>query len=182
MDGVPRIDPVDYDDTTPEQRAAWDKTVADLGAITSMKRTLLHSPPAFHALMEWYPLRDAVEPFLGARLATIFSHAISAETDCLICSTYFRRTLIDSGEDPDNLPLDERDQLVVDFGRCLAQPDYRVPDELYARLAAEFTDEQIVLLTAFGAIMVATNAFNNALDVQLDGYLDQYRAKAPPRV
>jgi hypothetical protein len=30
-------------------------------------------------------------------------------------------------------------------------------------------------LTAFGAIMVATNVFNNALEVELDEYLHPYR-------
>ena len=30
-------------------------------------------------------------------------------------------------------------------------------------------------LTAFGALMVATNVFNNALDVDLDAYLEPYR-------
>jgi alkylhydroperoxidase family enzyme len=50
-----------------------------------------------------------------------------------------------------------------------------VPDGLFARLAAMFTDEQIVALTAFGALMVATNVFNNALDVELDGYLEPYQ-------
>ena len=82
-----------------------------------MKRTLLHSLPAFHALMEWYPLRDTVQPFLGERLTTLFAHAISAETDCLICSTFFRRILIEAGEDPDELELDEREEAVVEFGR-----------------------------------------------------------------
>jgi hypothetical protein len=33
-----------------------------------------------------------------------------------------------------------------------------------------------VLLTAFGAIMVATNVVNDALGVPLDGYLEPYRA------
>ena len=41
--------------------------------------------------MTWYPLRDTVQPFLGERLTTLFAHAISSETDCLICSTFFRR-------------------------------------------------------------------------------------------
>ena len=31
-------------------------------------------------------------------------------------------------------------------------------------------------LTAFGAIMVATNVFNNALGVELDDYLHPYAA------
>jgi alkylhydroperoxidase family enzyme len=140
-----------------------------------MKRTLLHSRPAYRALMEWYPLRDTVTPFLGERLTNIFAHAISADNDCLICSTFFRRILIDAGEDPEAFTLDEREQLVVDFGRCLAKPFARVPDELYQRLAAEFSDEQIVALTAFGAMMVATNIVNNALAVELDEYLEGYR-------
>ena len=33
------------------------------------------------------------------------------------------------------LVLDEREQTVVEFGQCLAQPFARVPDELYERLA-----------------------------------------------
>jgi hypothetical protein len=32
-----------------------------------------------------------------------------------------------------------------------------------------------VALTAFGALMVATNVVNNALDIELDEYLQPYR-------
>jgi alkylhydroperoxidase family enzyme len=172
---MPRIRPVEYAEATPAVRAAHDEVVHEHGRITNMKRTLLHSLPAFHALMEWYTLRDTVRPFLGERLINLFSHAISAENDCLICSTFFRRILLESGEDPDRFALDEREEAVVEFGRQLAKPFARVPDDLFARLAATFTDEQIVALTAFGALMVATNVFNNALDVDLDGYLEPYQ-------
>jgi len=171
---MPRIQPVEYESAGPEQRAAYDQTVRSQGRITNMKRTLLHSLTAFRALMEWYPLRDAVQPFLGERLTTVFAHAISADTDCLVCTTYMRRIIIESGEDPDNFSLTDREQMVVDFGRCLARPGGWVPDDLYARLSAEFTDEQIVALTAFGALMLATNVFNNALNVELDEYLEPY--------
>jgi alkylhydroperoxidase family enzyme len=171
---MPRIPLVNPDDASPEQRAAFDDGVVRYGRMTNMKRTLLHSLPAFRALMEWYPLRDAVQPFLDERLTTIFAHAISADTDCLICSTFFRRILIDAGEDPDALILDDREQLVVDFGRALAAPGSRVPGEMYTRLATQFTDEQIVALTAFGAMMLATNVVNNALEVDVDGYLESY--------
>jgi alkylhydroperoxidase family enzyme len=170
-----RIHPVDYEEAPPEARAAYDEVVRELGRITNMKRTLLHSLPAFRALMEWYTLRDTVQPFLGERLTNLFSHAISAENDCLICSTYFRHALIESGEDPDELKLDEREELVIEFARHLAKAFGRVPGELYGRLAARFSDEQIVALTAFGALMVATNVFNNALEVEFDGYLELYR-------
>lgn len=172
---MPRIRPVEYAEATPEARAAHDEVVREHGRITNMKRTLLHSPPAFHALMEWYPLRDTVQPFLGERLTDLFAHAISTENDCLVCSTFFRRIIRESGEDPDRFGLNEREEVVVEFGRQLAKPFARVADDLFARLAAAFSAEQIVALTAFGALMVATNVFNNALDVDLDGYLEPYR-------
>lgn len=172
-----RIEPMAEGEGTPEQRATFDAGVERYGRMTNMKRTLLRSVPAYHALMEWYTLRDVVQPWLGERLTAIFSHAISSETDCLICSTFFRRILIDAGENPDELTLDAREQLVVDYGLALSRPFNRVPDELYARLAAEFTEEQIVALTAFGALMIATNVINNALDVPLDDYLETYRAR-----
>jgi alkylhydroperoxidase family enzyme len=116
-----------------------------------------------------------VQPFLGERLTTIFAHAVSSETDCLICSTFFRRLLIDSGEDPDSLRMDEREVAVVAFARALATTPHRVADKLYEHVAAHFSDEQMVALTAFGAMMVATNVINNVLQVPLDDYLQPYR-------
>ena len=55
----------------------------------------------------------------------------------------------------------------------------RVAIDLYARVSAHFDDEQMVALTAFGAMMVATNIINNALDVPLDDYLMEYRKAQP---
>ncbi len=169
-----RITPLDYADAPPEARAAHDEHLRT-ARITNMKRTLLHSVPAFRALMSWYDLRDTVQPFLGERLTTLFAHAVSSETDCLICSTFFRRVLVDSGEDPDRLEMDGREAAVVAFGRALAVTPHRVPDDVYARAAGHFTDEQMVALVAFGALMVATNVVNNALGVPLDDYLQPYR-------
>src|SRR6476659_10807893 len=107
---MPRIAPLDLEAAAPDARAAADAHVRNHARMTNMKRTLLQSLPAFHALMEWYPLRDAVQPFLGERLTHLFAHAVSTETDCLICSTFFRRLLIQSGENPDALELSERDR------------------------------------------------------------------------
>jgi alkylhydroperoxidase family enzyme len=173
-----RIAPLEYADASPEARAAHDEHLRT-ARITNMKRTLLHSVPAFRALMTWYPLRDTVQPFLGERLTTIFAHAVSSETDCLICSTFFRRILVDRGENPDRLELDEREAAVVAFGRALAVTPHRVPDDVYAAADRYFTDEQMVALVAFGALMVATNVVNNALQVPLDDYLRPYRKPAP---
>ncbi len=176
-----RIRPVEYEEASPAVRSAYDDVVREHGRITNMKRTLLRSAPAFRALMEWYPLHDTVQPFLGERLTNLFAHAISSENDCLICSTFFRRIIIESGENPDEFALDERAAVVVEYGQQLAKPFARVPDALFDRLDALFDEEQIVALTAFGALMVATNVVNNALDVDLDDYLAEYRKDGEAR-
>jgi len=169
-----RIRPLDYDEVGGAVRAEYDRQIGAHGRMTNMKRTLAHSEVALRALMEWYALRDEALPFLGERLCDLYSYAISADTDCLICSTYFRRTLIERGDRPDEPKLDDRERAVIEFGRCLVAGKNRVPDELYARMARWFTPPQIVTLAAFGAMMIATNVFNNALDVDLDDYLKPY--------
>jgi chloramphenicol-sensitive protein RarD len=173
-----RIRPLEYADVEPAMRAEYDRQIAANGRVTNLKGTLAHSPVAFRALMQWYALRDEVRPFLGDRLTTLFAHAISAATDCLICSTFFRRHLIDTGENPDALTLDERERAVVEYGRQLARDPNGVGDELYGRLERFFPPAQIVALTAFGGLMVATNLVNNALRVDLDEYLQPYRKTA----
>jgi alkylhydroperoxidase family enzyme len=126
--------------------------------------------------MTWYPLRDKVAVFLGERATTVFAHAVSAGTDRLICSTFFRRILIEADDEPDALVLDEREQAVVDFGLQLVRDPNGVSDELYGRLAAFLKPPEVVDLTAFGATMIATNVVNDALRVELDDHLVLYRA------
>jgi alkylhydroperoxidase family enzyme len=148
------------------------------GRVTNMKRTLARAPVALNALMTWYDLRAEVTPFLGERLTTLFAHAVSTGTDCLVCSTFFRRILIEAGEDPDALHVDDWEQTIVDYGRQLATDPSGVSDALFSQLAARLRPEQVVALTAFGGMMVATNLFNNALQVDLDEYLYDYRKEA----
>jgi alkylhydroperoxidase family enzyme len=174
-----RIPPLPEADADPEARRILEQQRAAHGRVTNMKRTLAHSPPALRALMEWYPLRDEVAAFLGERLTLLFTHAVSSQTDCLICSTFFRRLLIEAGEDPDALHLDDRARSVVAYGRQLARDANGVDDALYGRLAAFLSPEQIVALTAFGGLMIATNVFNNALRVDLDEYLAPFRKRHP---
>ena len=94
---MPRIVPIRLEQATGEVQKAFDEGLAKWGRMTNMKRTLLHSLPAYRALMQWYALFDTVKAFLGERLAIIFAHAISSESDCIICTSYMRRILIEVG-------------------------------------------------------------------------------------
>ncbi|HXW77804.1 MAG TPA: hypothetical protein VEJ20_10365, partial [Candidatus Eremiobacteraceae bacterium] len=102
------------------------------------------------------------------------------QTDCLICSTFFRRQVIESGENPEAFVLDPWETHIVEFARRLATGTGTVPDMLFRSLSERLTDEQLVALTAFGCMMLATNVFNNALQVDLDEYLVPFRASADP--
>ena len=171
-----RIPPVDESSAPAAAQELAAAHVATGSRMTNMKWTAAHSPVALDALLTWYPLHDQVEPFLGRRRTWLFCHAISTASDCLVCSTFFRRLIIDAGEDPGELQLDEFDELIMDFGRRLGTDPHSVDDALHAKLAERLDTQQIVALTAFGAIMVATNVFNDALAVDLDGYLQTYAA------
>lgn len=173
-----RIPPLAVEVAAPEARRELERQLAEHGRVTNMKRTLAHSPAALRALMQWYDLHGEVVAFLGTRRTTLFVHTISSQTDCLICSTFFRRWLTEAGEDPDRLHLDDHDRTVVEYGRHLARDANAVSDDLFGRLSAFLKPEQIVTLTAFGGLMIATNVFNNALRVDLDEYLYPFRKGA----
>jgi alkylhydroperoxidase family enzyme len=142
-----------------------------------MKRTLLHNVPAFHAYMEWYTLRDHLASFISDRAISLYSYAISQANDCLVCSTFFRKILIDSGEDPDKPNLSETEKLLMDFGHAIGRDPHHISDELYEKIKIQFNAEQIVLLIAFAGIMAATNLFNTVAKVPLDEVLYRYTKK-----
>lgn len=173
--------------TTPETlgaegRAASDAQVAAHGGrVTNMKATLLSHVPSFTAYMQWYTLRDELVPFIGERAVSLFSYAISDENDCLVCSVFFRRILIDNGEDPDNPQVTEAEQLLIDWGRLIASNPGGIAPEFYARLEKAFSPQLRVILLAFAGQMVATNLFNTVGRVPLDEVLYDYRKPGDDR-
>lgn len=167
----------EYDTSDEAVKKEYDDQIQKYGRITNMKRTLLHNVPSFHAYMEWYTLKDLIVPFIGERALSLFSYAISSGNHCLVCSTFFRKILIDSGDNPDNPSLTETEKLLMDFGKAICVNPHEIPESIYDELKKLFTDEQIVLLIAFAGIMSATNLFNTVAKVPLDEILYEYTKK-----
>ena len=111
----------EYESSSEEVKREYEDQIAKHGRITNMKRTLLHNVPAFKAYMEWYTLYDQLVPVIGDRAISLFSHAISEGNECLICSIFFRKILIDSGDDPDNPHLSDTEKLLVDSAALSAK-------------------------------------------------------------
>ncbi len=168
------IPQINYETAAPEVKQAHDDHLK-VGKMTNMKRTLLNNVPAFKALMSWYDLRAEAATFLDDLDINIFCYSISNTNECLICSMFFTKILVDAGIDMETFELSEKQKVLKDFGSALVlDPKGLVNEEMMARLRKFFNDEQIVLLDAFGAIMIATNLINSSLKVELDGYLGGY--------
>lgn len=169
-----RIPQVNYETATPEVQKEFDDQIAKHGRITNMKKTLLNSLPAFNALMEWYTLYDNLKGFLSENEVHFLSYSISAQNDCLICSTFFRKILKDSGIEFESFSFSEREKLLIDYGRAIVSNPENISDEIFNKMKALWNNEQIVAITAFSAMMIATNLINTALKVKLDDYLLGY--------
>ncbi|MCL2022886.1 MAG: hypothetical protein FWG82_00760 [Oscillospiraceae bacterium] len=165
----------EYENSGSEVKARYDEQIETHGRITNMKRTMLHAPKVFDVYMEWYALRDMLAEFLSDRAVSLFAYAISNGTNCLVCGTFFRKILIDNGENPDNPELSETERFLMSFGQELAKSPHNIPQNLYQYLENHFTREQQVLLIGFAGQMVATNLFNTVAKVPLDEVLYSYK-------
>ena len=177
-----QIPMLDYATASDEVRAAWDGEVAKRGRMTAMKRTLLHSVPAYHAFMEFYTIYDRLVPVLGKRTLWLFCHTISNGNDCLVCTTYFRRALIEAGIPPETYEPSADETLIMDFGHHFshAGAGTKPSAELWAALHARLDDAQLVDLATLGGLMVANNLFNDVVGVELDESFHEFRAPAVP--
>ena len=172
-----RIEPLTTQKISPGVKVAFERHVQEYGGrITNMKATLGRSLPAFEAYMQWYPLYTEVEKILGKRMASLYAHSISCAADCPLCSTFFRKIIIDSGETPEKLELSESEKDILNFGSAVAKYKGNIANDLYNAVATKHNDTEMVILTGFAGIMIATNVFNNVIKTEIDEYLSAYRS------
>ena len=168
------ISKINYEEATEEVKGLIDKQIKEHGKITNMKLTLLHSVPAYHALMEWFPLEETIEAFLGERAVNFFCYAISEENECLLCSAFFRKILKELDIDFETFEFTEEENLLIQYGKAIVNDANHIPKELFDELKKHWNEEQIVAITAFATIMIATNIINKSLDVEPDEELLPY--------
>lgn len=175
----PLIPMTDYETSSDAVKHEYDDQIAKHGRITNMKRTMLHDVQTFKTYMDWYTMYDALKPVFGDRALSIFSYAISTGNDCLICGTFFRKILIDNGEDLEHLELNETEQLLLDFGVQITKRPHAIDEEIYEKLRAKYDDRVLTQLVGFAGMMYATNLFNTVARVPLDDVLYSYLNDKP---
>lgn len=172
---MPRIHPLPLNETSEETIAAYELHKQTYNArITNMKATLGHSKVAFEVYMEWYRLYERIKIITGERLAYLYAFSISKGSNCPLCTTFFRKLIIDNGEKPDDLILTVDEQLLLDFGSAIAVYQGKIPEELFEKISRQYSAEQLVELIAFAGQMIATNIFSNTIDTDIDEYLFSY--------
>ena len=174
------ISMIDYDTAAQDVRDAYDEEVRVRGRMTNMKRTLLHSPAALRVYGEWFTLRDQLQPVLGDRAIWIFCHAISLASGSMVGIGFMRRALVQGGDDPDALVLDETETLLVRVGTAIARDPKSITEADWLALQAHYTARTLVDLIAFAGQMIATNVFSDAVGTGLDAELAPYMARQQP--
>ena len=170
-----RIIPLPIEKTPDEVKHAYELHQEQYNAkITNMKATLGHSLVAFEVYMEWYRLYNRIKEITGERMAYLFAYSVSKSSNCPLCTTFFRKIIIDNGEQPENLQLTEQEQLLLDFGSSISLLQGKIPDELFEKVSQLYTTKELVELIAFAGQMIATNVFSNVIDTDIDEYLFSY--------
>lgn len=132
--------------------------------LTAEKRTLLHNAAEAGS----YALDDELQRLIGKRVADFYEYAISQKNGCLVCSIYFQNLLKKNGIDFEHFAFTPKEEILIEYGQAIAEDPKHVPEELFEKLKANFTEEEIVVITAMGVMMIANNYFNDILDVTPD--------------
>lgn len=170
-----RIQPIQQNELSPSVAVAFERHTDNYsGIFTNMKGTLGHSLQSFELYMQWYPMYESVEKILGRRLAYLFGYSISCASACTLCTAFFRKKIIDAGEDPQNLLLSPSQRNVMDFGSSIARHHGHIADHIYNEIAKSYETRDIVTLVAFAGQMIAANIFNNVVETEVDDHLLSY--------
>ena len=165
---MPRIAPVNPSEASPEAKAAIEAHLSQGYRLTNEKKTLLYNAAAFEALEgQSYAVDRELQRLVGRRAAGLFEYAISAQNDCIVCTTYYGRFLRSLGfTDFEHFVFTPEEELMIEYGRAIARNPKQIPDMLFARLQEVFDDETIVVMTTMAVFMIANNTFNDALRVE----------------
>ena len=162
-----RISKIDPENAPDEVKEAIKEHLSGGYRLTNEKLTLLHNVTAFESLeVASYALDKELQRLIGKRAADFYEYAISLENDCIVCSRYFQKLLKNNGIDFDSFEFTDRENLLIEYGRAIAKDPKKVSDELFERMKAEFSEEELVVITTMGVFMIANNYFNDIIRVE----------------
>ena len=170
-----RVRSIPSTELPPDLADIYERFAAGYGPFRNQVAVFAHVPPALRHLMSMLmELRDAAT--LPKRYLEIAIVVVSKLNECDYCVAHHKPFLAVEGISPagidrlldaaDHPELDEVDRLVVEYARAAWENSNRVPESLFRRLRAHFTEAQIVELTLRITLCGFFNRFNDALLIE----------------
>ena len=166
----------------PDVADVYERFAGDYGPFRNQVAVFAHVPEAVRHLMGLLmALREAAT--LPKRYLEIAIVVVSKLNECHYCVAHHKPFLaiegissggIDRLLEADNPELDAVDRLVIEYARAAWETPNRIPDSLFERLRAHFSEAQIVELTLRITLCGFFNRFNDALQIEEE---DEARAK-----
>jgi AhpD family alkylhydroperoxidase len=159
----------------PDLAAIYERFAGTYGPFRNQAAVFAHVPVALRHLMSM--LLELREPAtLLKRVLELAIVTVSKLNQCDYCVAHHAPFLVVEGITPtgvegileyrDHPELDERDKLVVAYAIAGWERPNRIPDALFARLEAHFSEAQLVELTLRITLCGFFNKFNDALGIE----------------
>lgn len=170
-----RVRDIAAEELPPELAAVYRRFANEYGPFANQVAVIAHVPAALRHLMPMLmELREAKTlPKRDLELAIVTVSLLNACHYCVAHHAPFLEVegvsregaarLLDYATHPE---LNARDRLVVEYAIAAWERPNRIPEALFARLRAEFSEAQIVELTLRITLCGFFNRFNDALQIE----------------
>jgi uncharacterized peroxidase-related enzyme len=175
-----RVRSIESSELPPDQAAIYERFAGSYGPFRNQIAVFAHVPAALRHLMPLLmELREAKT--LPNRYLEIAIVVVSNLNACHYCVAHHKPFLAVEGISPagidrimdwqDHPELDETDRLVVQYAIAAWETPNRIPEALFRRLRAAFSEAQVVELTLRITLCGFFNRFNDALQIEEEAEL-----------
>ncbi|MGE0225096.1 MAG: carboxymuconolactone decarboxylase family protein [Acetobacteraceae bacterium] len=170
-----RVRSIESTELPPDLAEIYERFAAGYGPFRNQVAVFAHVPAALRHLMSMLMELRAANT-LPKRYLELAIVAVSKLNACEYCVTHHKPFLVPEGISPagvdrvldyqDHPEFDAIDRLVVEYTIAAWTAPNRLPDALFDRLRAHFSEAQIVELTLRITLCGFFNKFNDALQIE----------------
>ena len=172
-----RVSRVGRSQATGAARDAFERRVAERGAIPNMYRVFAHRPWILTTMDAHFAavMGSGTVPLkLKEMLAVQTSLANSSDYGARAHTAQLERLGATSGQlaallDFEHGPFDDRERAALRFGIAMTRRPGDVPDEVFAELRGHFDEAEIVEIACVVGLINYFNRFNEALQIEPTG-------------
>lgn len=174
-----RMEPLPIESCTdPELRATMEHFVDTLGFVPNSLLTMQRVPAIAKATVQFNRAVFGPDTRIDLGFKRLIAHAASAAAGCQYCRAHTAVSAGRQGIESEKIealyeyrtsPLfDDRERVALDYAMAAASVPNAVTDELYARLAEHWSEEEIVELLGVVCMFGVFNRWNDSMATTLE--------------